>query len=157
MISVLLNNEMEFNYPESFHVMSDEELAGVGFSDIPPALCITDPDLHMVITTAWVQINGLLSKLVGTEKLAKKMEARTSAPMKPFGYRRGGFLNRSVGGNKGSGFTFSYTAQDTNMNGESIVVKVGNVFYYLHRYCRADFEPQSAAVWEDILNAVRWR
>lgn len=157
METVLLNNELNLTYPDGFHEMGKEELSRQTFYDTAPDWSISDPDRHMVIAISWKRTNGLLAKLLNTKDMAVKMEAKIKVPMQQYGYRLEGFVAREPGGRRGDGYRYVYEVQDTGMSGESIYLKNGNTFYYIHSYYRTSLKEDSLAVLDGIFDSFSWK
>ena len=153
-MTVNINNEWTMEFPEGFRVLTDEERQSMNFIENGPGVCLSDPDCHITISISWKK-TGLLAALADPKDAIKTMEAKISRPMQQFGYRRGGFFERQIGGKSFSGFQYSYTAQNTDMTGESLIGKSGKVFYYLHFYARSEM-PESTEVWKNILDSANW-
>ncbi len=156
METVLLNNELNLTYPDSFHVMSKEELSGYNFYSEAPGWCINDPDRHIMVSISWKQVPGLFAKMLKVKDIAKTMEGQMAQVMKAFDYRLDEFISRTPGGKEAEGFRYEYTVQETGMTGVSLAVKVKNTFYYIHIYYRSALRDESIPVMEEILDAAAW-
>ena len=93
---VQLNNELNLKYPESFEVMTQEELKKHKFYEDAPGFCISDEGGHMVVSFSWRQANPFVVMVVGTKDVARSMEAKVRKPMRKFGYRLEEFMTREV-------------------------------------------------------------
>ena len=71
-------------------------------------------------------------------------------------YKAGGLLRRDVGGRTLDGFSYTYTANDIPMYGETLTVRIGRIIYYFHVYARQALKEESIPIWEDFLAAARW-
>ena len=152
----LLNNELDLTYPDSFAVMTEEELKKHEFYEDAPAFCISDPDRHIVISFSVRKANPFVAMLAGTKEVAKNMEAKIRKPMSKFGYQLEEFTTREIGGNHADGFRYSYEVQGTGMMGETLSVKSGSSFYYIHCYFRKELREESLAVLDEIFGAASW-
>ncbi len=153
---VQLNSELNLKYPESFAVMTDEELKKHKFYEDAPGFCISDEGGHMVVSFSWRQANPFVVMVVGTKDVARNMEAKVRKPMSRFGYRLEEFMMREVGGKQADGYRYSYEVQGTGMMGESLSVKSGSNFYYIHSYFRAALREESLKVLDEMFGAVTW-
>ena len=70
METALLNNELNFSYPEGFHVMDQAELSAYNFYAAAPGWCINDPDRHIMVSVAWKQAPGLFAKMLKVKDVA---------------------------------------------------------------------------------------
>ena len=153
---VQLNSELNLKYPESFAVMTDEELKKHKFYEDAPGFCISDEGGHMVVSFSWRQANPFVVMVVGTKDVARNMEAKVRKPMSRFGYRLEEFMMREVGGKQADGYRYSYEVQGTGMMGESLSVKSGSNFYYINSYFRAALREESLKVLDEMFGAVTW-
>lgn len=151
-----LNNEMNISIPEGFRQMSAEERSRLNFIKDGEGECFTDTERHMILSIAWKKA-GFAGLLVNTKEAAESMEKQTAGPMAPYGYKNEGFFSRDIGGNESRGFCYSYEAQGTAMSGESMIVKNGKTFYYLHAYMRTALKEESEAVVKEILDGISWK
>ena len=145
-----------FSYPDSFHLMEEEERSRFRFIGEGESICLLDPEQHMLLSMGWKQTGGILSLLVGAKDLAKDMEKRTRQPMKEYGYHMNRSLKKEVGEKKAFGFSYEYFTQGTYMTGESYVVKAGKDIYSIHVYMRTGLKRRCFPVWEEILGSISW-
>ena len=153
----LLNNELEFAYPDGFGVMGPEEVKALNTFKEGPGWCIKDPDRHMIITVAWKKAGGLTSLLAGTKDVAKSFDSSFKKLMAPYGYVLEGYVEGEIAGRKYDGIKYHYTAQDIEMYGESLSVKNGKNYYYVHFYARQELREASDKVMENILTGSSWK
>ena len=142
--------------PDGFHVMNEEERGKLKILGEGQGEVLTDPDRHIILSVGWKPLPRLAGMLLSNKDLAKQMEAKIRKPMQAYGYRRTGFVSRSVGGEKAEGFTCEYESQGIGMFEESLVVKHGRNIYYLHFYARQEAKAESLPVWEEILSGAEW-
>lgn len=97
-----------------------------------------------------------MAMLAGTKEVAQSMESKIRKPMRRFGYRLEDFMTREVGGKPADGYRYTYTVQETGMMGESLSVKSGSNFYYIHSYFRQELKDDSLKMLDEIFTAVTW-
>ena len=147
---------LTLTYPEDFSVMDASERARLRFTEAGEGVCLTAPEKHILISAAWKQTDPLLPRLLGSRELAAWTAKKVAKPMAFLDYKAGGLLRRDVGGRSLDGFSYTYTANDIPMYGETLTVRVGRTLYYLHLYARQALKEESLAIWEDLLAAARW-
>ena len=153
----ILNGALELHCPEGFHEMDATERQGLRFVEAGPAVCLTDPERHMIVSVGWKK-PGLLARLMLNDgDLARAMEGNIARAMKPYGYRREDCPDQSVGGRASKGVRYTYTAQGIDMCGESRVVRAGDTLYYFNFYTRAALRNDNFRAWADMLEGVVWR
>jgi len=155
--NIELNNDLKLSYPDGFHVMTEEELKKYKYFEGAPGFCIEDPERHIIISVSWRQANPFVAMIAGTADVARNMEARIRKPMKKFGYKPEGFIRRDVGGRAADGFRYTYQVQEIVMKGESLSVKNGSNFYYIHSYFRDALREESLAVLDGIFGSAGWK
>ena len=154
--STQLNNEMNLQYPDGFKIMSEEELRKHKFYEEAPGFCINDPERHIVLSVSWRQANPFVAMLAGTADIARNMEAKIRKPMNKFGYHLEEFMTRQIGGKTADGYRYTYSVQDVGMVGESLSVKSGSNFYYIHSYFREELREESLKLLDQIFADVTW-
>ncbi|MBQ8053121.1 MAG: hypothetical protein IJ198_04870 [Lachnospiraceae bacterium] len=153
---IQLNNELNFSYPDAFKVLTEEDLKKYQFFEEAPGFCISDAQRHIMISISWRQANPFVAMLAGTADIARNMEAKIRKPMSRYGYKLEGFMNRQIGGKSADGYRYTYSVQDIGMLGESLSVKSGSNFYYIHCYLREALREESLRVLDEIFGAVTW-
>ena len=154
---MLVFNEFELTHPEGFHEMTKDEKSGLSFWGGNEGVCISDPERHIVISFGAKTVGWLTGKLVKQDEILDRMETVLSKSMKDCGYVYDGSLQRNAGGKETEGFTYSYTAQNIGMTGESFVVKNGKTLIYFHYYTRTALKDENLPVWKEMLESIRWK
>ena len=147
---------LTLSYPEDFSILDEAERAKMRFAEEGEGVCLSAPELHILISLAWTLTGPLIPRLLGSRELAERKQGAVRRPLSLTDYKLGDMLRRSVGGECAEGFCYTYTAQDIPMYGETLVVKAGRVFYYLHFYARQELKAESLPVWEAFLASARW-
>ena len=146
-------NQLEMMYPDSFHEMSEEKKAGLVFYKDSPGACLEDPENHIIVTVGWTK-PGIMAMMLNEKEAAKAAEKKISRPMAAHGYHLEEFSDTVLGGVKASGYRYHYHIQDTDMTGETLVVKYKKVFYYLNFYARTGLLEESFKIWQSILDTI---
>ena len=157
MNTVELNNDLCFSYPEGFQQMSREDLGRHKFIEEAPGFCVHDEERHIMISVSWRQANPFVAMLVGSAEVSRNMEAKVRKPMSKFGYKLEEFITREVGGKTADGYRYTYNVKGTGMIGESLSVKAGSNFYYIHSYFREELRKESLKVLDEIFGNVTWK
>ena len=155
MSQVSINETCSFDMPEGFHVLSAEEKKQYTALGKEPDIMIMDPDRHMIMTFSSRKHNAIISFLADTEDAMKSMESKLAGPMKPYGYVRDEFFQRTIAGEEAYGFRYHYTAQNIPMSADGILFQKDNVYYYLYTYFRTELYDQSRAVIDKVLDSIR--
>ena len=159
MDKILINDSLKICFPDSFHVMSKEERAEVNNKTGDRGICLKAPDLHIIISIAWVRVDGIrgvFSRLFRGKDPVKNAESFYKKKMKAYGYKTEQYLKYQIGGTDAEGLRYSYLAQGIDMMGETCSLKKDRVLYYFHCYYRAQQLTESQDVWKTILDSAQW-
>ena len=151
-----LNKELNLSYPDEFKVLSGEDLKQYKFFEEAPGFCINDAERHIMISISWRQANPFVAMLAGTADIARNMEAKIRKPMSKYGYHLEEFMTRQIGGKAADGYRYTYRVQGIGMVGETLSVKSGSNFYYIHSYFREELREESLKVLDEIFMDVNW-
>lgn len=152
--TLLLNSELRLHCPDGFSILDAEERESICFTEQGPGICLSDPERHILVSVAWKKINGFSALILSNRDLVKQMEAVARQSMRPFGYDSGGKVTRTIAGKECGGFCYTYTAQSTDMYGESLLLRCGKTIYYFHLYARESLKEESLPIWKDLLAAT---
>ncbi len=147
---------LTLSYSEDFSVMDASERARLRFTEAGEGVCLTAPERHILISVAWKRTDPLLPRLLGSRELAAWTSKKVEKPMAFPDYKAGGLLRRNVGGRPLDGFSYTYTANDIPMYGETLTVRIGRILYYFHLYARQALKEDSLPIWENFLAAAHW-
>ncbi len=148
-----LGDVLELTMPDGFHEMNAEEKNGLNFWNGVDGQCISYPEKHIIITVGFKKLGMLTSKLVSEDELVKKMEK--SFECQP-DYCSFGVIERNAGGKGIKEISYSYTAKDTPMFSESLVIKSGKNICYFHFYTRAVLKDDNIKIWLQMLEGIHW-
>ena len=79
-----------------------------------------------------------------------------SCMMENMGYERRQFIKEEIDGIESHGFRYRYDTASVRMAAQSMVLKKGSTFYYIHCYMRDEMLEQSQAVLDTFLKSIRW-
>ncbi len=156
-MSELLNNEMNINVPEGFRILTGEDLAKYRAAEGAVNFGMQNEEKHIILTVSWKEYNSFLAMLGDPKEAIKKQESSIAKLMKDYSYRMKEFSEFKVGDLAGQGFTYTYDVQNTGMQGTSVIVKNGKVFYYIYAYCRQELADDGMKTVRDILADVSWQ
>lgn len=154
MQAAFLHNELHLEYPEVFHVMSEEEQLKAYVDNNPNRWCIRDSERHIMISVFWHDSNKLLVKLTSAKSLAKRAESHSKRAYKKYGYALLGFFSREVAGTETEGFQYEYTLNGKELVGKTIVLKHGSTCYMLYWYAPKSEEGPSAELFDEFLSSL---
>ena len=157
MEKVTVNNELVLSVPEGFRLKSEEEVKAMNMIGGGSIVCMEDPDRHVLISVGWKTVGALTALLFSSGSVAKTSEAQVARSMRQYGYKRGGFGKRTIGGKEADCFAFTYTAQDIPMAGESCVLKKDRMLYFFHVYGREENKAADLPMWETITVTAEWK
>ena len=154
---ILLNNELELTCPDGFRSLDQEEMKKFTFANEQPGCVLESEEQHMIVSLAWHRIGILLSLLFSPREMAGKMAEYIAKADKDYNHRQGEFFDRTIDGSKASGFDYSYTAQNIEMESRMIVAKRGRNLYCIYFYFRKALHQQSVQLMEEIISSMSWK
>ncbi|MBR2991057.1 MAG: hypothetical protein IKF51_06310 [Solobacterium sp.] len=149
-------NAMSITIPEGFRALSAEERAGMQFLENGEGEVLQDSGRHIMISAAWKKHGRLANLLASPKDAIRAMEKKIAGALKAGGYECDGFLQEEVGGETAEAFRCRYTAQETAMSAESLIMVHNGIHYYVHCYWRTALEADSLAVIREMLKNVNW-
>ena len=157
MENIALNNALTLSFPDGFRRLTEAETNKLTFIEAGEGVCLRDEARHILVSLGYKKV-GLLPRLtLDSVDVAKASQARVAAAMKAYGYGQLRWQNGRMDGKKACGFRYTYQAQGVDMAGDCCVVKDGGVIYYLNAYVREAGQEESFRLWEEILDAARWK
>ncbi|MBQ6388141.1 MAG: hypothetical protein IJH90_00735 [Mogibacterium sp.] len=151
---ISIENKLFMDCPEGFRELSEEEKAGMNIAPGGKCLCISDPVRHIIISVAWLRLNGLSSWLLGRREVSWNMTRQIEKKLKPFSFVWLDDTKHTIDGQLARGMDYEYTAKGINMFGESLAVKVGEDLYYFHMYSRKVCREESLEIFGEILDNI---
>ena len=134
MRSEVVNNEVTVRFPDSYEMMSSEELQ--------KAYVSVTGDLWGI----WQKYNGLLLAMADMKAMARKNESMAADLYRNNNYVNKGFFSEDVDGKSGEGYWFEYDVAGIRQQGASVLFKNRNTVYSLSVFARAENQE-----FEDIL------
>ena len=154
MNTLIISDRFKLLCPDGFRVLSKEEQAAINRLGDGESICLSNEDCHMLISIGWKAVGAFSSLFLSATALEKGMESRIRKAMQPYGYLKESVLTRQIAGRKAAGFRYTYTAQNTDMIGESYVFQSGRSIVYFHLYARAALRDPILSEWNELLGAV---
>ncbi len=153
MNSNIINGEIEFRYPDDFRLMDSEELKK-HFGTSNNMLGIRSAEQHIVMSFAWNKMNMLLLMLTDQKSVLNGMEKRLRDHLE--GFNRTSDIAVNVCGAKANGFTFEYTANNTDIAqvGNLLSFKRGKYLYIIQFAARKEHQQESQNVFDEILSSM---
>lgn len=156
MKNIILNDELEISFPESFREMSEEELAGLNYYKEAPKWCVKDEENHIIMNINWKKAGLFSSAVLDSKDMVKSMDKKLDNLMSSFGYTSSGYTEKEIGGEKALTFSYTYTVADTDMTGECMSLKKGRTFYYIYLYYRTENAEKSRELTEGVLSSAKF-
>lgn len=156
-MSTVKINHLNLFCPEGFSVIPEEEMRGMNMlKEGDGGEMIRDPERHIVISAGWKKHGGLISILVSNEEGIESMEKQIAKAMKANGYVRDTFTSESIGSREAQAVIYRYEVQDIKMSAESMIIKDGDIYYYIHCYYRTNSAEESRKVLKEIFDGSSW-
>lgn len=150
-----VNEELEICYPDSFAIMSEDELREAYGMDYADMWGIRDAENHALFTIIWKESFDLAPKLISTKSLIKRVESKLKKAFRKQGYACSGYFKRELAGQEAEGFGYSYQVQGITQTCEAIVVRRGKSCYTLYYYTRPECAQANRAAYDEMLSSIR--
>ncbi len=151
---VSIENVLYIDCPEGFHVLSEEELAGMNIAPGGKVLCMNDPVRQIYVNVEWKQINWLSAMVFGKREVSWNMERQIGKRLRQFSFNKTDEVKREIDGKLARGMDYEYVAKGVHIASESLVVTSGEDFYYFHMYARKVRKEESLQIFNEILDSV---
>ena len=138
MRSEVVNNEVTVRFPDSYEIMSSEELQKAYGSVTGDLWGIWDKEAHVIVTLLWQKYNGLLLAMADMKAMARKNESMAADLYRNNNYVNKGFFSEDVDGKSGEGYWFEYDVAGIRQQGASVLFKNRNTVYSLSVFARAE-------------------
>ena len=125
MRSEVVNGEVTVRFPDSYELMSSEELQKAYGSVTGDLWGIWDKEAHVIVTLLWQKYNGLLLAMADMKAMARKNESIAADLYRNNNYVNKGFFSEDVDGRKGEGYWFEYDVAGIRQQGASVLFKNG--------------------------------
>ena len=152
MKKTVLFNELNLRYPESFDVMSGEELGKV-FSCRAERWGIKNLEQHMMFSVTRSGGKGILSRITDSKAVASGAGHQMKKTL--IDYKKVYNIDQIICGQRARGFGFSFMPinSDVRQMGELIVFKRQNHYYSAIFQSPEEIFPSVRGVLEDILDS----
>ena len=157
MEAVMINQALKMCFPDGFRKLSEEEKKAMHFLEDGSGECVACEEKHIMVSIGWKPAGFLPGLLLKSADLARAAEGRVARAMKGSGYQLTGFEDRSVGGETGRAFRYTYQAQGTDMSAETVSLKIGKTLYYFNFYVRSGVAEEGMRIWNEVLAGAQWQ
>ena len=154
MSTAVINDKMTVTYPKGFHVMDEAERKKVFPVADENRWAIWDTQRHIIIAIQWHKAPALLSKIVDTKSLAKRIEDKARKSYRNNGYQGGELFERTIGGEQAWGVSFEYEISGTKQVAEAYVLKHDGYTYSIYYYAAKDRATASKRILVGVLDSL---
>ena len=154
MAKALLNDKLSASYPKGFRVMDEDERQKVFPAANANLWAIWDKRHHVIISVQWHEANALLSKLVDTKSLTKRVQVQARKAYKDMGYEDSELYRTTVCGETAWGVDFAYQMQGVDQVAKALVFKHDACTYTLYCYGRKSNAATATRLFDDFLASL---
>ena len=154
MAKTLLNDKLSASYPKGFRVMDEDERQKVFPAANANLWAIWDKRHHVIISVQWHEANALLSKLVDTKSLTKRVQVQARKAYKDMGYEDSELYRTTVCGETAWGVDFAYQMQGVDQVAKALVFKHDACTYTLYCYGRKSNAATATRLFDDFLASL---
>ena len=158
MEKTIINDTLQISFPESFYILSEDELNAMRASANGSCIAYRSDELHIVISIGWNNVEGirsLFSKMITGKDMVKQLENCYRKSQE--GYKTMAYPEHNIGGVNAKGLRYAYKAKGIDMTGESYAFKKDQTHYYFHFYYRTDLQDESLETCKSILDSASWK
>ena len=142
MAQTYLYEKISMDLPESFRVMSAEELDAL-YRDSQKNRCgAWDEEQHIRLTLIW-QKAGLLGKIADLRAMVRRNEMLTEKGLKDHGYQCEDFFELKVDAKTYYGYRYHYQIQGIDQIMETVLLRRNGLLFNLSCACRTGGEAVS--------------
>ena len=163
MKKMVLNDEMNITIPEGFAELSASEVQEMTACEgQAPMFNIMNREDHILITASWVRTGWLVSHLLSAKDMVKSIRSRYKAQeAKTFGGVYSDITEISLDGKKAYMYSCTYRAttkegETVDMLRETVVVKIGSVFYVLQSVCREASKEKGIESFHEVYDSIQF-
>ena len=151
-----VNGELAFSFPDSFKVLTEQELDALYTDRNHDRVGVLDEGSKAVVAVFWHRAGAFVSKLAGAREICHATEHKIGKRMAGHGYAFEGFFERTVCGMDAYGFRHRYVRQGTEFTSEVIVLKRGRVTYTIYTYVGTELGETDALTVRGIVDSMRF-
>ena len=162
MNKVVLNNEMSVMIPEGFSELSAEEVQKMtACKSRAPMWNIMNKDEHILISASWVRTGWFMSHLLDAKDMVKTIRDKYKSQEKAFGATYGDITETTLDGQRAYSYSCSYCGKNEegvmmDMIRETVVVKIGKVFYVFQSVCRDALKEKGIETFHEVYDSVQF-
>ena len=150
----IINNELEMEVPEGFHVMTDDETDRF-FGTHQNRWGVYDPDRHMMFSVGWTEKLGLKSLLVDAKSIISGYHRRLKGRLSD--YKKTDRFSPEILGQNGEEIDYEYRADGTDIYqcGKMLSVKVNKRCYIIDCIRRKEGPGECAELEKGMLDSLK--
>ena len=164
MKNIVLNGEMNIAIPEGFNEISAAEVQEMtACKGQAPMYNIMNKEDHILITVSWVRTGWILSHLLNAKDMVKSIRNNYKAQEQArFGGTYSDITETVLGGQKAYKYSCAYRAttrdgETLDMIRETLVVKIGSVFYVFQSVCRDASKEKGFKAFHEVYDSVQFQ
>lgn len=152
-----INNVISLEIPDSFQLMSSEELRDMSKNGGDPYRWgVRDRENHVLITVMWKEYSVILAWLADLKAIAKKNEQMTGKAYGKHEYRLLGFDSLKAGETKADGYRFSYSVEGIQQIVTNYLIKNGKTVYAFMCVGREENMATDLAMFRSVMESLRF-
>lgn len=152
MDSVLINNKININIPDSYLEFTKEELKN-SFSTDFAVKAFKDTNEN-VISIMWQHLNRVLSVFLDLKSMTRQNQIKTSKLYLNYNYELKGFIEKNINGIKMSGYKYTYVLNNDKREVLCLLFKNKGDIYSFNFYKLANNDLEFKE-FEDIINSIK--
>ena len=153
----MINNTFALQIPDSFELISPEELQGMSRNGSDPFQWgVRNRERHIMILAMWKKYPAILSRIADLKSIAKRNQELAAKGYAGYGYRFLEYLSWQAGEEKAEGYRFAYNAGDIPQTAVSMLVKDGKTVYAFTCAVRGENTEEDLAAFRGIMESLEY-
>jgi hypothetical protein len=148
MQKTIVNGELRIAYPDTYTVLTPEELEQMYRDGNPDRWSVRNKDEHRTVTLMWKKYAWPAVLMPDSTAIARNNERLMREGLKEYGYALDGFFERELCGQKGCGYDYAYTNQGIAVKVKTVLFRHRSTVWSISFYWRAADEEPSEMIRE---------
>ena len=151
----MINNTFALQIPDSFELISPEELQGMSRNGGDPFQWgVRNREKHIMILALWKKYPAILSWMADLKSIAKRNQELAAKGYAGHGYKFREYLSWQAGEEKAEGYRFTYNVENISQTVINLLVKNGKMIYAFTFGERTENADEDLAAFRGIMESL---
>ena len=151
----IINDTFALQVPDSFELISPEELQGMSRNGGDPFQWgVRNREKHIMILALWKKYPAILSWMADLKSIAKRNQELAAKGYAGHGYKFREYLSWQAGEEKAEGYRFTYNVENISQTVINLLVKNGKMIYAFTFGGRTENADEDLAAFRGIMESL---